>query len=175
MNKDIAQRALETALACGASGCRVTLSESTQTSVSYLNGEIEKLQESTSAALGITLSPKAGTEPSPPTAWTGASCSPSSADASTHAGCSPRTTAAPFPTHRCTTAGAGRTWNSATRIFPIFPSRPRPISSRPLTPRWTRATPASSPPPATGTTASARTTSLTPRGWKPNHPVHSTP
>ena len=55
MNKDIAQKALETALACGASGCRVTLSESTQTSVSYLNGEIEKLQESTSAALGIAL------------------------------------------------------------------------------------------------------------------------
>ena len=39
MNKDIAQKALETALACGAS----------------LNGEIEKLQESTSAALGIAL------------------------------------------------------------------------------------------------------------------------
>ena len=55
MNKDIAQKALETALACGASGCRVTLSESTQTSVSYLNGEIEKLQESTSATLGIAL------------------------------------------------------------------------------------------------------------------------
>lgn len=55
MNKDIAQKALETALACGASGCRVTLSESTQTSVSYLNGEIEKLQESTSAALGIAI------------------------------------------------------------------------------------------------------------------------
>lgn len=55
MNKDIAQKALETALACGASGCRVTLSESTQTSVSYLNGEIEKLQESTSAALGVAL------------------------------------------------------------------------------------------------------------------------
>ena len=55
MNKDIAQKTLDTALACGASGCRVTLSESTQTSVSYLNGEIEKLQESTSAALGIAL------------------------------------------------------------------------------------------------------------------------
>ena len=55
MNKDIAQKTLDTALACGASGCRVTLSESTQTSVSYLNGEIEKLQESTSAALGISL------------------------------------------------------------------------------------------------------------------------
>ena len=55
MNKDIAQKALETAMSCGASGCRVTLSESTQTSISYLNGEIEKLQESTSTALGIAL------------------------------------------------------------------------------------------------------------------------
>lgn len=55
MNKDIAQKALETALSCGASDCRVTLSESTQTSISYLNGKIEKLQESVSAALGIAV------------------------------------------------------------------------------------------------------------------------
>lgn len=55
MNKEIAQKALETALSCGASDCRVSLSESTQTSISYLNGEIEKLQESTSAALGIAI------------------------------------------------------------------------------------------------------------------------
>lgn len=55
MNKDIARKALETALGCGASDCRVTLSESTQTSISYLNGSIEKLQESSSAVLGIAI------------------------------------------------------------------------------------------------------------------------
>lgn len=55
MNKDIAGLALETALRYGASDCRITMSESIQTSVSYLNGEIEKLQESSSAAMRIAL------------------------------------------------------------------------------------------------------------------------
>ncbi|HIZ85606.1 MAG TPA: TldD/PmbA family protein [Candidatus Coprenecus stercoravium] len=55
MNKDIARQALDTALALGASDCRISLSESEQTSISYLNGEIEKLQESSSASMRVTL------------------------------------------------------------------------------------------------------------------------
>ena len=55
MNKDIARKALETALELGASDCRISLAESTQTSISYLNGEIEKLQQSSSSAMGIAI------------------------------------------------------------------------------------------------------------------------
>lgn len=55
MNKDIARLALETALKYGASDCSINMSESVQTSVSYLNGEIEKLQESSSASMKIAL------------------------------------------------------------------------------------------------------------------------
>ena len=55
MNKEIARKALETALELGASDCRINLAESTQTSISYLNGEIEKLQQSSSSAMGIAI------------------------------------------------------------------------------------------------------------------------
>ncbi len=55
MNKDIAQFALETALNSGADRCRVCCAESLQTSVSYLNGEIEKLQESKSGSIGLSI------------------------------------------------------------------------------------------------------------------------
>ena len=55
MNKEIARKALETVLELGASDCRINLAESTQTSISYLNGEIEKLQQSSSSAMGIAI------------------------------------------------------------------------------------------------------------------------
>ncbi len=55
MNKELAHRALDTALRCGASHCRIALGEGIDTSVSFLNGEIEKLQESSSAALALHL------------------------------------------------------------------------------------------------------------------------
>lgn len=55
MNKEIAEFALETALKKGAAQCRVSYAECLQTSLSYLNGDIEKLQESKSNSLGISL------------------------------------------------------------------------------------------------------------------------
>lgn len=55
MNKDIAQFTLETALKQGASHCRVASVESTETSVSFLNGEMEKIQESTSNSIWLSV------------------------------------------------------------------------------------------------------------------------
>ena len=55
MNKEIARKALDAALELGASDCRISLAESIQTSISYLNGEIEKLQQSSAAAMGIAI------------------------------------------------------------------------------------------------------------------------
>lgn len=55
MNKEIARKALDAALELGASDCRISLAESIQTSISYLNGEIEKLQQSSAAAMDIAI------------------------------------------------------------------------------------------------------------------------
>ncbi len=55
MNKELAHKALETALRCGASDARIALGEGTDTSISFLNGEIERLQESSAAALAFHL------------------------------------------------------------------------------------------------------------------------
>lgn len=55
MNKDIAREALDTVLKNGASGCRITMTESVQTSISYLNGELERLQESSSASMKVAI------------------------------------------------------------------------------------------------------------------------
>lgn len=55
MNKTIANKALEMAIRAGADSVRILLSEGSSSSISILNGSVDKLQRSSALSLGITL------------------------------------------------------------------------------------------------------------------------
>ncbi len=55
MNKELSHKAMEIAKRCGASSCRIAFGEGTDTSISFRNGTMEKLQQSSSAALAFHL------------------------------------------------------------------------------------------------------------------------
>lgn len=55
MNKEIAVKTLELALKNGADAARIILQEGTSSSISVLDGELDKLQRSSGASLGISI------------------------------------------------------------------------------------------------------------------------